>query len=227
MPGKVRSDGFPRPKPDRTEVPGIFCRTVYAMHSILSAMILLQIISVLIVVSALIAALIIGLDLTRRRQPMRIMNPVWILTGLWPERPPYGPTFRSAAPVRQPPTAGPDRGRLPTPSGRRPTAARSSERPNRVPGRPPRQPKGNARHTRTTQAERNISAASAKRPPATHRPDNGPKRPCQPYRSSTHAPYRTANKRAIIPSAMPRCRKRSGPRTRVRWRTLSCQAWPA
>ena len=83
MPGKVRSDGFPRPKPDRTEVPGIFCRTVYAMHSILSAMILLQIISVLIVVSALIAALIIGLDLTRRRQPMRIMNPVWILTGLW------------------------------------------------------------------------------------------------------------------------------------------------
>ena len=46
-------------------------------------MILLQIISVLIVVSALIAALIIGLDLTRRRQPMRIMNPVWILTGLW------------------------------------------------------------------------------------------------------------------------------------------------
>ena len=43
-------------------------------------MILLQIISVLIVVSALIAALIIGLDLTRRRQPMRIMNPVWILT---------------------------------------------------------------------------------------------------------------------------------------------------
>lgn len=76
MPGKVRSDGFPRPKPDRTEVPGIFCRTVYAM-------ILLQIISVLIVVSALIAALIIGLDLTRRRQPMRIMNPVWILTGLW------------------------------------------------------------------------------------------------------------------------------------------------
>ena len=42
-------------------------------------MILLQIISVLIVVSALIAALIIGL----RRQPMRIMNPVWILTGLW------------------------------------------------------------------------------------------------------------------------------------------------
>ena len=83
MPGKVRSDGFPRPKPDRTEVLGIFCRTVYAMHSILSAMILLQIISVLIVVSALIAALIIGLDLTRRRQPMRIMNPVWILTGLW------------------------------------------------------------------------------------------------------------------------------------------------
>ena len=76
MPGKVRSDGFPRPKPDRTEVPGIFCRTVYAMHSILSAMILLQIISVLIVVSALIAALIIGLDLTRRRQPMRIMNPM-------------------------------------------------------------------------------------------------------------------------------------------------------
>ena len=83
MPGKICSDGFPRPKPDRTEVPGIFCRTVYAMHSILSAMILLQIISVLIVVSALIAALIIGLDLTRRRQPMRIMNPVWILTGLW------------------------------------------------------------------------------------------------------------------------------------------------
>ena len=67
MPGKVRSDGFPRPKPDRTEVPGIFCRTVYAMHSILSAMILLQIISVLIVVSALIAALIIGLDLTPSR----------------------------------------------------------------------------------------------------------------------------------------------------------------
>lgn len=220
MPGKVRSDGFPRPKPDRTEVPGIFCRTVYAMHSILSAMILLQIISVLIVVSALIAALIIGLDLTRRRQPMRIMNPVWILTAYGPERSPCGPISRSAAPVRQSPTAGPDRGRLPTPSGRRPTAARSSERPNRVPGRPPRQPKGNARHTRTTQAERNISAASAKRPPATHRPDNGPKRPCQPYRSSTHAPYGTANKRAIIPSAMPRCRKRSGPRAR------SCQAWP-
>lgn len=176
MPGKVRSDGFPRPKPDRTEVPGIFCRTVYAMHSILSAMILLQIISVLIVVSALIAALIIGLDLTRRRQPMRIMNPVWILTAYGPERSPCGPISRSAAPVRQSPTAGPDRGRLPTPSGRRPTAARSSERPNRVPGRPPRQPKGNARHTRTTQAERNISAASAKRPPATHRPDNGPKR---------------------------------------------------
>ena len=86
MPGKIRSDGFPRPKPDRTEVPGIFCRTVYAMHSILSAMILLQIISVLIVVSALIAALIIGLDLTRRRQPMRIMNPVWILTGLWTQQ---------------------------------------------------------------------------------------------------------------------------------------------
>ena len=213
MPGKVRSDGFPRPKPDRTEVPGIFCRTVYAMHSILSAMILLQIISVLIVVSALIAALIIGLDLTRRRQPMRIMNPVWILTGLWAGAIALWAYFS-------------DRGRLPTPSGRRPTAARSSERPNRVPGRPPRQPKGNARHTRTTQAERNISAASAKRPPATHRPDNGPKRPCQPYRSSTHAPYGTANKRAIIPSAMPRCRKRSGPRARVRWRTRSCQAWP-
>ena len=201
MPGKVRSDGFPRPKPDRTEVPGIFCRTVYAMHSILSAMILLQIISVLIVVSALIAALIIGLDLTRRRQPMRIMNPVWILTGLWAGAIALWAYFSFGR-------SGP------------------AERPNRVPGRPPRQPKGNARHTRTTQAERNISAASAKRPPATHRPDNGPKRPCQPYRSSTHAPYGTANKRAIIPSAMPRCRKRSGPRARVRWRTRSCQAWP-
>lgn len=225
MPGKVRSDGFPRPKPDRTEVPGIFCRTVYAMHSILSAMILLQIISVLIVVSALIAALIIGLDLTRRRQPMRIMNPVWILTGCGPEPAAYG-LLSFGAPVPQPPTAAPDRGPL-LPHPAADDCGRSSERPNRVPGRPPRQPKGNARHTRTTQAERNISAASAKRPPATHRPDNGPKRPCQPYRSSTHAPYRTANKRAIIPSAMPRCRKRSGPRTRVRWRTRPCQAWPA
>lgn len=226
MPGKVRSDGFPRPKPDRTEVPGIFCRTVYAMHSILSAMILLQIISVLIVVSALIAALIIGLDLTRRRQPMRIMNPVWILTGLWAGAIALWAyfSFGRSGPAISDGRSGPRS--APYPIRPQTDCGRSSERPNRVPGRPPRQPKGNARHTRTTQAERNISAASAKRPPATHRPDNGPKRPCQPYRSSTHAPYGTANKRAIIPSAMPRCRKRSGPRARVRWRTRSCQAWP-
>ena len=225
MPGKVRSDGFPRPKPDRTGVPGIFCRTAYTMHSILSAMILLQIISVLIVVSALIAALIIGLDLTRRRQPMRIMNPVWILTGLWAGAAALWAyfSFGRSGPATSDGRSGP----RPAPYPIRP---QTDCGPKLRETGPPRQPKGNARHTRpirTTQAERNISAASAKRPPATHRPDNGPKRPCQPYRSSTHAPYRTANKRAIIPSAMPRCRKRSGPRTRVRWRTRSCQAWPA
>ena len=178
-------------------------------------MILLQIISVLIVVSALIAALIIGLDLTRRRQPMRIMNPVWILTGLWAGAGrPMGLRFRSAAPVRQPPTAGPDRGRLPTPSGRRTrSAARSSERPNRVPGRPPRQPKGNARHTRTEAQARTEHLGSLCENGLRQRtgPTTAPNGHASHTGLSTHAPYGTANKRAIIPSAMPPMPKTVGP----------------
>ena len=220
MPGKIRSDGFPRPKPDRTEVPGIFCRTVYAMHSILSAMILLQIISVLIVVSALIAALIIGLDLTRRRQPMRIMNPVWILTGLWAGAAALWAyfSFGRSGPATSDGRSGP----RPAPYPIRPQTDCGPKLRETEPSAGPTA--ASAERERTTYPD---DASRTERPPATHRPDNGPKRPCQPYRSSTHAPYGTANKRAIIPSAMPRCRKRSGPRARVRWRTRSCQAWPA
>lgn len=228
MPGKVRSDGFPRPKPDRTEVPGIFCRTVYAMHSILSAMILLQIISVLIVVSALIAALIIGLDLTRRRQPMRIMNPVWILTGLWAGAAALWAYFSFGR-------SGPGNLRRPvrTEAGSLPHPAADRLRPeaqrDRTECRADRRVSERERTaypddtSRTEHLGRPLRNGLRQRTGRTTAP-NGP---CQPYRSSTHAPYRTANKRAIIPSAMPRCRKRSGPRTRVRWRTRSCQAWPA
>lgn len=192
MPGKVRSDGFPRPKPDRTEVPGIFCRTVYAMHSILSAMILLQIISVLIVVSALIAALIIGLDLTRRRQPMRIMNPVWILTAYGPERSPCGLLF--VRPLRSGNLRRPVRtevGSLPHPAADRlrpeaqrdRTEYRADRRVSRkgthgIPGR--RKPNGTSRQPlrnglrqrtgRTTAPNGHASHTGRARTPHTERP---------------------------------------------------------
>lgn len=43
----------------------------------------LTIISAIFVISGLLAALFIALDLRRRPQPMKIMNSVWVLTGLW------------------------------------------------------------------------------------------------------------------------------------------------
>lgn len=39
--------------------------------------------AVISVVLGLVAAIIIAIDLTKHKQSMKIMNPVWILTGLW------------------------------------------------------------------------------------------------------------------------------------------------
>ena len=43
----------------------------------------LTIISAIFVISGVLAAMLIALDLRRRPQPMRIMDSVWVLTGLW------------------------------------------------------------------------------------------------------------------------------------------------
>ncbi len=40
-------------------------------------------IAAIFVIAGFISAIIIACDLTRRKQPMKIMNSVWILTGLW------------------------------------------------------------------------------------------------------------------------------------------------
>lgn len=43
----------------------------------------LKIVALFFILSGLVAAIMIAFDLRRHPQPMKIMNPVWILTGLW------------------------------------------------------------------------------------------------------------------------------------------------
>lgn len=54
----------------------------------------LSVVSCLFVLSGLLAALVIALDLTHRPQSMRIMYSVWILTGLWAGLPGLWAYFR-------------------------------------------------------------------------------------------------------------------------------------
>lgn len=54
----------------------------------------LTVISLLFVLSGILSALVIALDLGRHRQSMRIMNSVWVLTGLWAGLPGLWAYFR-------------------------------------------------------------------------------------------------------------------------------------
>lgn len=42
-----------------------------------------MIISIIFILTAIISSIIVGFDLVKNRQPMKIMNAVWILTALW------------------------------------------------------------------------------------------------------------------------------------------------
>lgn len=54
--------------------------------------------AVLFVAGGIGSALIVAADLRTRRQPMRIMESVWVLTALWASFSGYGPISPSDAP---------------------------------------------------------------------------------------------------------------------------------